>query len=371
MARRGRGQALGPAPDGPAARGSRAPPGEARERAVQPVGHRAQGVVVERVHLARVDAAVGQHGVPALPHRGRPHRHRVQPGGAARLQHQPVGHVEVAGAGQGVHDQRGADEPGADPEAGRPHQVGQAVPCVVALVGGGQQGPGERQGVHRRGVAEHPPAGCHELAREGVPDLAGEASVLLGHVGVAGHGRGQAHDLRRAGQIGRGHHVRVGLGLERGVMGSGRVQPVAELEATGPQAVDAGQPGDVVDPGAHARQLPRQQPDVAGALVEDPGHERRGVAPGRRGQRRLDDVGDDQRHRPVRPLLGGEIGQPASSGSPRCRTGSWPSARRPGGHRSSPAARRAGGSRWARRRSCPASPRRRSRGTGPAAGPTS
>ena len=82
--------------------------------------------------------------------------------------------------------------------------------------------------------------------------------VLLGHVGVAGHGRGQAHDA--AGQVGRGHHVRVGLGLERGVMGSGRVQPVAELEATGPQAVDAGQPGDVVDPGAHARQLPASSP---------------------------------------------------------------------------------------------------------------
>jgi hypothetical protein len=46
---------------------------------VQPVGDRAECVVVERRHLAGVDRAVLEHRVPALPDRRRAHRHGVEP----------------------------------------------------------------------------------------------------------------------------------------------------------------------------------------------------------------------------------------------------------------------------------------------------
>jgi hypothetical protein len=118
MTRRGRGQAPGrcrPDQQLAIAGSGRC---QARHRAMQPVGHRTEGVVVERRHLARVDGAVGQHAVPAFPGGGGAHCHRVQPGRAAGLEQQPVGHVQVAGVRQGVGDQRGPDEPGADPEAG-------------------------------------------------------------------------------------------------------------------------------------------------------------------------------------------------------------------------------------------------------------
>lgn len=72
-----------------------------RDRAVQPVGDRTQGVVVELRHLPRVDAPVGQHRVPALPDRRRAHRHRVQPGRATLLDEHPVrvGDQVTVGAG--------------------------------------------------------------------------------------------------------------------------------------------------------------------------------------------------------------------------------------------------------------------------------
>src|SRR5215204_5106794 len=47
--------------------------GEAADDAVQVVGDGAECVVVERGHVARVDAPVGEHGVPPLPGRGRTH----------------------------------------------------------------------------------------------------------------------------------------------------------------------------------------------------------------------------------------------------------------------------------------------------------
>ena len=50
-----------------------------RDDAVQPVRDRPERVVVEARHVARVDRAVEQHRVPALPDRRRAHRHRVQP----------------------------------------------------------------------------------------------------------------------------------------------------------------------------------------------------------------------------------------------------------------------------------------------------
>ena len=101
--------------------------GDAADGPVHPVGDRAEGVVVEAGHLAGVDGAVGQHRVPALPDRRRAHGHRVEPGGALGLQQQPVGVVQVAGAGQGVGHERRAGEPGLDVEPALRDQLGQPL----------------------------------------------------------------------------------------------------------------------------------------------------------------------------------------------------------------------------------------------------
>ena len=94
---------------------------------MHPVRDRAEGVVIEARHLAGVDGAVGQHRVPALPDRCRPHRDRVEPGRAFRLQQQPVGVVKVAGLGQGMGDERCARESGPDVVATLARPARQAV----------------------------------------------------------------------------------------------------------------------------------------------------------------------------------------------------------------------------------------------------
>ena len=93
------------------ARRSRGEPGHGP---VQPVRDRSEGVVVERRHLARVDRAVGQQAVPALPHGGRAHRHGVEPRGALRLDEEALGGVEVSALGERIGHERRADEAGGD-----------------------------------------------------------------------------------------------------------------------------------------------------------------------------------------------------------------------------------------------------------------
>jgi hypothetical protein len=111
--------------------------------------------------------------------------------------------------------------------------------------------------------------------------------------------------------VGGGDDVGVGLGGERRVRRRGRVEPVAELEAAGPEPVLAGQAGQPVDPAAHARQLPGEHLGVAGALVDHPRHDRRRVAPRRRrGTGRAEDVRDDERHGTVLLLVGRQVLEP-------------------------------------------------------------
>ena len=74
----------------------------------------AECVVIEARHLAWVDGAVGQHGVPALPDRRRTHGDRIEPRRALTLEQQPIGLVEVAGRGQRIENVRSAGEAGLD-----------------------------------------------------------------------------------------------------------------------------------------------------------------------------------------------------------------------------------------------------------------
>ena len=101
---------------------------DAGDDLVEPVGDGAEGVVVEGGHVAGVDGAVGQHGVPAFPDGGGAHGHGVQPGRAGVLQQQPVGVVDVSGLRQRPGDERGAGEPGADRVVAVGDDLGEPVP---------------------------------------------------------------------------------------------------------------------------------------------------------------------------------------------------------------------------------------------------
>ena len=147
----------------------------------------------------------------------------------------------------------------------------------------------------------------------------------------------------------------------------GRVQPVAVLEPAAPQPVRprparrSCQPTRACSAAGARRML-----QVAGALVERPRNDRRGVTPGggrREAKRVAVDVGHDVRDRAVRQLLGAQVRKPRAQEDPPCRRGMPRWARRPGCRRSTRAARRAAGSRSAGRRSCRACSRPRSRGT--------
>ena len=177
MARAGAGEpAARPRADGQASiagRGGRQAPHDA----VQPVGHRAEGVVVERGHLAGVDRAVGQQAVPALPGGGGPHRHLVEPRRAGALRQQAEGVPLRPRAAERVAEQRRADEAGGDAVIALADEFGEPRAGSAALVGLGQQGELERQRVGGRGVADQPPARRDVLAGEGITHRRGEGPV--------------------------------------------------------------------------------------------------------------------------------------------------------------------------------------------------
>ena len=130
---------------------------------------------------------------------------------------------------------------------------------------------------------------------------------------LAEDGRRLGKELRRVGKVRGGDQVRVGPGREGSVGRRGRVQPVPELEAGIHEVTIAGQRGHRVDPRLHARVLSAEQLPVSEALVEDPGHDHRGIAPPCAGWRRLDEhVGHDQRWHPIVGLLAREVRQPGA-----------------------------------------------------------
>lgn len=51
--------------------------GQTADDRMKKVGHAAQCVVIEGRHLTGVDAAIGKHGIPALPDRGSAHTDRI------------------------------------------------------------------------------------------------------------------------------------------------------------------------------------------------------------------------------------------------------------------------------------------------------
>ncbi len=81
---------------------------------MQPIGDRAEGVVVEGGHFAGIDRSHPAAGCPNAPKWWWPHRHRIEPRRALALEQQAVGGSVVAGVAQGIADERSADKAGAD-----------------------------------------------------------------------------------------------------------------------------------------------------------------------------------------------------------------------------------------------------------------
>ena len=125
--------------------------GDAPDAAVHPVSYGAECVVIEARHLAGVDGAVGQHGVPALPDRRRTHGDGVEPGRALTLEQQAIGLIEVAGRGQRVENVRSAGEAGLDVVAALSDELRKSLPgqlCCLHV----EQTKDDRQRVHRFGI---------------------------------------------------------------------------------------------------------------------------------------------------------------------------------------------------------------------------
>ena len=113
---------------------------DATNNLMHPVGHRAEGVVIEARHLARVDGAVGQHRIPALPDRCRPHRDRIEPGWAFGLEQQSVGVVKMACLGQSMGDERCPREAGLDVVAALARRARRAA-CPASCSSSGSSSP--------------------------------------------------------------------------------------------------------------------------------------------------------------------------------------------------------------------------------------
>ena len=276
---------------------------------VQPGAHGAVGVVIERGHLARVDGAVRQHGVPALPDGGGAHGDGIQPRGQLGLQQQPVGQVVVADAGQHLAQPGGAQEAGGQAVAFLLEQLAQPARGGGALLGGDQV-ECQRQQVGGLAVVHHTPVRGHELGAKAGGHLGGERAAGGGIVRFAEQFGRLSQDLCGPREPRRAHQRRVGLGVARRVGRRLRVHPIAELEAVSPHAALVAGLRDVLDPCLHGGVLAAQHLQVAVALAQGHRHHGGGVAPAGGGERRRQDRGYDERYVAVRFLLGGQILEP-------------------------------------------------------------
>ena len=285
--------------------------GQAGHPSVEEVADGTEGVVVERGHLAGVDRAVGQHAVPALPDRGRPHPHLVEPRRALVLQQQEVGVVEVAGVDEGVEHQRRPEEPRADPVPVGLDDLGQPPAGPLPLIVVGQQVELEGEGEGRRGVTGQAPTGRDELPAERFGGASTDLPVV-GGVRRPAEGVGGAGDEPGApAEVRLGDEDAVGPPCGRIVRRGARVEPVAELVALARHPVLVELVGDEVDHRTHAGVLPLEQVPVAVALVEPPGHDHGGVGPAgdptRAGGDELRDGGDEHGDAAELVLLVGEV----------------------------------------------------------------
>src|SRR3712207_5907332 len=69
---------------------------DASHVAVEPLAHRSQRVVVEGVHVGRLEAVLLSPTVPALPDRGSPVLYGVAPGGVGFVLQQAIGDVRIS-----------------------------------------------------------------------------------------------------------------------------------------------------------------------------------------------------------------------------------------------------------------------------------
>ena len=225
--------------------------------AVHPVRHRAERVVVERGHLARVDAAVGQHRVPPFPDRRRAHRDRVEPGRALPLEQQPSGDVDMPGTAQGIQDVRRAGEAGRDAVTGCHDQVGEirSGPRPLVVV---EQPEDDREGVGGLAVVAQPACTAIDV---GVAER--RAGAVPQNAELVPHLRATENTGDAERQVGR--TVEAGGG--------------AELESAVPETGCRYQRVDVTQVGQHPLEVLDEHTSVSGCHPHRPRHPDDGVAP--------------------------------------------------------------------------------------------
>ena len=219
-----------------------------------------------------------------------------------------VGVVDRADLGERVAHERRADEPGLDAVVTLSHQLDKALAGVLALRA---SAAGRRQSARAVTVSLTTRPEGRRTAVEGGRCLLGDRGVASAAL-VSRREAVRAHELALCvwyALLTRYSSVFESPGRSGRCC---RVEPVAELEALGPETVRGRERGDLVDPGLHALVLGLEDAGVAEALVDRPRHDDGGVAPRGRAGRPGTRTRSTERswERSGRLLLGGEIAQP-------------------------------------------------------------
>ena len=159
---------------------------------VNPVCHRAVGVMVEGVHVRAPEIAVFHDAVPVLPHGGRALRYRIEPGRIFGAKEQGIGQIRMAVAAQHMEQVRRPHKTGLQFLPIRDHLFRQLVRCLLLILRQAEMNGKHQLGLRpviRKGFAE----GFHDIVIQ---------RFIFAHI--------LAQDLSGL------HHQRGGMGIEGG-----------------------------------------------------------------------------------------------------------------------------------------------------------
>ena len=263
----------------------------------------------QRCHDARMDGSIGTDGVPSLPDRRRSTSDLIQPGWRLATEEREVRLLEVAGRGQCREHQGRPEESRRNPPVRGSDERGEGVTDDLTLIVRNQPELDRHSAARLIRDEVLAPAGPRRR-----PDSAGYALVagrVVGGPDERGRARGEASAVGEEGvrQVGRIRSCLPGT-----IRRSRRIQPVAELEGVGQQAVRAASTKEGFDPAAHARVLVANDGDIAIRLIDGPRHDGGRVRPARSPEPRLalkHDIRDHGRHPHHRVLIKRKVAQPA------------------------------------------------------------
>ena len=234
----------------------------------------------------------------------------IQPGRGLATEKREVRLLEVAGRRRmpaAPRASRGTPSRPARPRLGRARRGCHRRP-------GAHRPEPARTGPPRRSPSDSRPA-CSAPAGPGRGPDGTRNALVAGRVVRGPDERGRTRgEASAVGEEGVREVGRIGPCLPRTIRRSRRIQPVAELEAVGQQAVRAASTKKGFDPAPHARVLVANDGWIAICLIDGPRHDGGRVRPAGSPEPRLTlehDVRDHGRHAQHRVLVEREIAQPA------------------------------------------------------------